>query len=146
MGIQLDEISVLEAVLNEKFSGERLSFKMSVHFVKDRMNDPRNNPNITFTELQGIFNRLTTIHISKLIRLNHHDTFNVRCSKSDINIPCAVEMSKDTTGNGCILIFMANNYFEVAVIACHPRRQMGDMSQLATLSIHSVQVILLVNQ
>ena len=98
MGIQLDEVSVLESVLNEKFSGERLSFRMSVHFVKDRMNHPRNNPNITFTELQGIFNRLTTIHISKLIRLNHHDTFNVRCLKSDINIPCAVEMSKDTNG------------------------------------------------
>ena len=90
MGISLSEISVLEAVLNEKFSKERLKFKMSVHFVKDRMNDPRNTPTITITELQGIFNRLTTIYISQLMRLNHHDTFNIRCEKSDINIPCAI--------------------------------------------------------
>ena len=100
MGIALDEISLLEGILNDRFSKERLSFKMSVHFVKDRMNHPRNNPNITITELHSVFNRLTTVYISKLIRLKHHDTFNIRCSKSDINIPCAVELSRDTTGHG----------------------------------------------
>ena len=99
MGIALDEITLLEGVLNERFSKERLSFKMSVHFVKDRMNHPRNNPNITITELHGIFNRLTTVYLSKLIRLKHHDTFNIRCSKTDINIPCAVELSRDKTGH-----------------------------------------------
>jgi hypothetical protein len=98
MGIALDEITLLESVLNERLSKERLSFKMSVHFVKDRMNHPRNNPNITITELHGIFNRLTTVYLSKLIRLKHHDTFNIRCSKTDINIPCAVELSQDKTG------------------------------------------------
>ena len=71
MGIALDEISLLEGVLNEKFKQEELSFKMSIHFVKDRMNDPRNTPNISVTELQGIFNRLTTIYISKLLKLKH---------------------------------------------------------------------------
>ena len=98
MGVALDEISLLESVLNNQFLKERLSFKMSVHFVKDRMNDPRNNPNITITELKGIFNRLTTVHIGKLLRLNHHDTFNIRCQKTDINIPCAIEMSFDNSG------------------------------------------------
>lgn len=98
MGIALDEISLLESVLNERFAQERLSFKMSVHFVKDRMNHPRNNPHITFTELQIIFNRLTTVHIGKLLKLNHNDSFNVRCKKSDINIPCAINMEKDTSG------------------------------------------------
>lgn len=99
MSISLDEISTLESVLNEQFSQDRLSFKMSVHFVKDRMNHPRNNPGITLTELKGIFNRLTTVHISKLLLLKHLDTFNVRCTKTDINIPCAVEMSTDRTCN-----------------------------------------------
>ena len=96
MGIALDEISLLEGTLNSKFSEERLSFKMSVHFVKDRMNHPRNNPNITFTELQSIFNRLTTVYISKLIKLSHNDTFNIRCSKTDINIPCAVSLTNES--------------------------------------------------
>ncbi len=98
MGISINEISVLEAVLNEKFSKERLRFKMSVHFVKDRMNDPRNTPAITITELQGIFNRLTTVYLSQLMRLEHNDSFNVRCTKSDINIPCAISKTKDSTG------------------------------------------------
>jgi len=98
MGISINEISILEAVLNEKFSKERLKFKMSVHFVKDRMNHPRNTPVITITELQGIFNRLTTVYISQLMRLKHNDSFNVRCTKSDINIPCAISKTKDATG------------------------------------------------
>ncbi|MBC6905233.1 hypothetical protein DWB84_07130 [Saccharophagus sp. K07] len=72
MGIALDEITMLETILNEKFRQERLRFKMSVHFVRDRMNDPRNNPAITITELQSIFNRLTTVHISNLLRLKHN--------------------------------------------------------------------------
>jgi len=82
----------------KKFSKERLKFKMSVHFVKDRMNHPRNTPAITITELQGIFNRLTTVYISQLMRLKHNDSFNVRCTKSDINIPCAISKTKDATG------------------------------------------------
>jgi hypothetical protein len=98
MGIALDQISTLEAVLNEKFRKENLRFKFSVHFVRDRMNDPRNDPAITITELQGIFNRLTTIHLSKLLRLQHNDTFNVRCSRSDINIPCAMSKQPDKSG------------------------------------------------
>lgn len=98
MGIALDDITMLETVLNEKFKKERLRFKMSVHFVRDRMNDPRNNPAITITELRSIFNRLTTIHIGKLLRLKHNDSFNVRCTSSDINIPCV--MSKKIDGSG----------------------------------------------
>jgi len=77
---------------------ERLSFKISVHFVRDRMNDPRSIPEITITELHSIFSRLTTVYIGKLIRLKHHDTFNIRCSKTDINIPCAVELTRDMSG------------------------------------------------
>jgi hypothetical protein len=71
---------------------------MSVHFVKDRMNDRRNDPAITFTKLQSIFNHLTTIYIGKLIRLKNKDTFNIRCKKTDINIPCAVELTTDQVG------------------------------------------------
>ncbi|MAR89311.1 MAG: hypothetical protein CML06_00310 [Pseudomonadales bacterium] len=98
MAISADDISTLEHVLNEKFSKERLRFKMSVHFVRDRMNHERNTPPITITELQGIFNRLTTIHISKLLKLKHNESFNVRCLTTDINIPCV--MSKSVSSGG----------------------------------------------
>ncbi len=99
MGIALDEISLLEGVLNEKFSKDHLRFKMSVHFVRDRMNDPRNTPPITITELQGIFNRLTTVYISKLMALKNNDTFNIRCKMSDINIPCAMSRKMSNIGH-----------------------------------------------
>jgi len=98
MGIMQNDITVLEAILNQKLSKENMSFKMSVHFVRDRMNDPRNTPSITITELQSIFNRLLTVHISALSKLKHNDTFNIRCLKSDINIPCAVEKTKQADG------------------------------------------------
>lgn len=98
MPISMDEISLLEQTLNERFEKERLSFKMSIHFIKDRMNHPRNVPGITLTELHSIFNKLTTIYIGKLTKLNNNDTFNVRCSKSDINIPCAVSKTKNEIG------------------------------------------------
>ncbi len=53
MGIMADDIATLEHVINEKLKQENMSFKMSVHFVRDRMNDTRNNPLITITELQN---------------------------------------------------------------------------------------------
>lgn len=98
MGIAADQITVLEAVLNEKFRAENLRFKMSIHFVRDRMNHPRNNPAISITELQSIFNRLTTRYLSKLLQLEHNDTFNIRCMQSDINIPCAMSKQNDSSG------------------------------------------------
>ncbi|HDN9509410.1 TPA: hypothetical protein P2L25_004662 [Aeromonas salmonicida] len=60
------------------------------HFVKDRMNDSRNNPLIMIAELNSIFNRLTALHLESLKKLKHHDSFNVRCTVSHINMPCAV--------------------------------------------------------
>ena len=98
MGISLNQITVLETVLNQKLSKEDMSFKMSVHFVKDRMNDPRNTPSITVTELQSIFNRVCTRHISCLAALKHNDTFNIRCTQTDINIPCAVSKIRQKDG------------------------------------------------
>jgi len=98
MAISADQIATLEHILNEKYAKENLRFKMSVHFVRDRVNDPRNTPPITLTELQGIFFRLTSIHLGRLLKVKHNQTFNVRCKTSHINIPCA--MSKTSTPGG----------------------------------------------
>jgi hypothetical protein len=98
MTISRDQIATLEFILNERFKNEHLRFKMSVHFTRDRMNDKRNNPPINITELQGIFDRLTTVHIGKLLALKHLDSFNVRCAMSDINIPCVMEKPQTASG------------------------------------------------
>ena len=68
MAISADQIATLEHILNEKYAKDSLRFKMSVHFVWDRINDPRNTPEITLTELQGIFLRLTSIHLGRLLK------------------------------------------------------------------------------
>jgi hypothetical protein len=98
MGIALDQISLLEATLNEQYSQDRLSFKMSVHFVRDRMNHPRNIPSINIVELRSIFNRLAVRYKGKLLKLKNSSTFNIRCSQTDINIPCAIEITRDSLG------------------------------------------------
>ncbi|BCG17468.1 hypothetical protein HLBS07_13200 [Vibrio alginolyticus] len=67
-----------------------MSFKSSKHFVKDRMNGIRNNLLIIITELNSIFNRLTVLHVEVLKKLSYNDTFNIRCTVSHINMPCAV--------------------------------------------------------
>lgn len=56
------EISALESSVNEILRKHNMSFKMSKHFVKDRMNDSRNTPMIMIAELNSIFNRLTARH------------------------------------------------------------------------------------
>ena len=44
MGVMADEITVLETIINQKLTKENMSFKMSVHFVRERVNDTRNIP------------------------------------------------------------------------------------------------------
>nr|WP_193988733.1 hypothetical protein [Lelliottia steviae] len=88
------QIAALESSVNEILRRHKMSFKLSKHFVKDRMNDTRNNPLIMIAELNSIFNRLTTLHVGALKKLNHNDTFNIRCTVSHINMPCAVNKIK----------------------------------------------------
>ena len=84
------QITALESSVNEILRRHNMSFKLSKHFVKDRMNDSRNNPLIMIAELNSIFNRLTALHLESLKKLKHHDSFNIRCTVSHINMPCAV--------------------------------------------------------
>ncbi|HCM0830408.1 hypothetical protein HJ170_23005 [Vibrio parahaemolyticus] len=84
------QIAALESSVNEILRRHKMSFKLSKHFVKDRMNDTRHNPLIMIAELNSIFNRLTALHVGALKKLSHNDTFNIRCTVSHINMPCAV--------------------------------------------------------
>ncbi|MGY5744832.1 hypothetical protein, partial [Vibrio cincinnatiensis] len=79
------QITALESSVNEILRRHNMSFKLSKHFVKDRMNDSRNNPLIMIAELNSIFNRLTALHLESLKKLKHHDSFNIRCTVSHIN-------------------------------------------------------------
>ena len=98
MSISTVDISALENSINSLLRDDNMSFKMSVHFVRDRINDPRNIPLIQISELSSIFNRLMAVHKQAILKLNHNDTFNIRCSKSHINMPCAVNKVKNVNG------------------------------------------------
>jgi len=100
MAISQKDIRNFESQLNKKLSQYNTEFVMTVHFVVDRLNDPRNNPPITISELEDIFDKLIDQHILAIVALNDKDTFNIRCTSSHINMPCAV--SKETKKNGSV--------------------------------------------
>lgn len=64
---------------------------MTVHFSAERLNDARNVPPLNIAELEDVFVRLIDQHIMSILVLNDEDTFNIRCSRSHINMPCAVQ-------------------------------------------------------
>ena len=90
MSIAKTEIKTLENQINKKLVTYSTSFIMTVHFVRDRLNDSRNNPPITIRELADIFDRLIDKYILSIVALDNEDTFNIKCSTTHINIPCAV--------------------------------------------------------
>lgn len=92
------EISALESSVNEILRKHKMSFKLSKHFVDDRVNDPRNTPAILIAELNSIFNRLTSRYTQDIQRLKHNATFNIRCTISHINMPCAVSRKQTHYG------------------------------------------------
>ena len=90
MSILLADLRELESTINKKLLKFNASFIMTVHFTKDRINDSRNEPPITISELAVIFDALIEKYILSIVALNDGDTFNIKCSRSHINIPCAV--------------------------------------------------------
>jgi hypothetical protein len=100
MVINRQEIQKLESDLNKKLLEYNTEFIMTIHFSIDRLNDVRNNPPITLQELNNIFNILINKHITAIVALNDKETFNIRCTKSHINMPCAVV--KETKRNGTL--------------------------------------------
>ena len=98
MPITHREISKLEKDINEKLTQYNAQFIMTFHFSEERLNDARNQPPITVDELEKIFTSLIDKHITAIVALNHEDSFNIRCTKSHINMPCGV--LKESQANG----------------------------------------------
>jgi hypothetical protein len=91
MAISQADLAFLQSRINAKLSVHKAQFIVTTHFSADRVNDLRNVPPITLPELESIFNRLIARHLIGILALNHGDTFNIKCTTSHINIPCAVE-------------------------------------------------------
>src|SRR4051812_38420137 len=96
-----DEAAALEARINARLERFSTSFKLSVHFLNDRLNDVRNQPPISMLEHERIFDRLLVDeNIASIVALDDGDEFNIRCAESHINMPCAVH--KRTTANNTV--------------------------------------------
>lgn len=89
---------------------------MTVHFSSDRLNDSRNTPPITIQELERIFECVIERHILAIVALDDGDTFNIRCTTSHINMPCAVVKRTENNGtfshkNFVITIMRKENFY-----------------------------------
>lgn len=84
------DLTKLENRINKKLKLYDTSFEMTFHFSK-QINNSRNVPSIKIEELEHIFDLLIVKHIINIVALDDGDSFNIKCMKSHINIPCEVE-------------------------------------------------------
>lgn len=120
MTISQNDLDALEKRLNDRLQGLSVvaSFTLSVHFCRDRVNDLRNVPPITLAELGGVFDRFIDQHIPALFQLQDGDTFNIRCKRSHINMPCGVEKTfanSVTVQKNIVITVMRKKGFKAAV-------------------------------
>lgn len=90
MTISKTDLDALAARLSTGLAQHSAKIILSVHFSVDRVNDVRNKPPITIQELEDVFIRFIAQHIGNVLTLNDNDTFNIRCVRSHINMPCAL--------------------------------------------------------
>jgi hypothetical protein len=89
--ITTPDIQSVEKRVNARLAGLEMQFVMTKHFASERLNDVRNVPALTLDELESLFDRVFDQYASAMRALGHGDTFNIRCLRSHINMPCVVE-------------------------------------------------------
>jgi hypothetical protein len=90
MPITPSDLYALASRLNVVLAAYSSQLKLSLHFTFDRVNHPRNAPAITIPELEDIFLRFIQQHIAAVVRLHDQETFNIRCLRTHINMPCEI--------------------------------------------------------
>jgi hypothetical protein len=86
--ISLADLGSMESRVNASLARFRAELKFSKHFVYLRLNDPRNVPPLALAELEDIWHRFIAQHIGVALALPDRETFNIRCLRTAINIPC----------------------------------------------------------
>lgn len=84
------DLGSLESRVGAALTGLHVELKFSRHFVNQRINDARNIPAITLAELDDLWSRFISQHIVSALTLPNRATFNIRCLRSAINIPCEI--------------------------------------------------------
>lgn len=99
MPITTQELLAFEKTINAQLASHGIVFLLTGHFAFDRVNHQRNKPPITLAELESIFDRLIAKHLKTLWALGDGDSYNIRCTKSHINIPCVIEKQLSSKGS-----------------------------------------------
>lgn len=94
MTISHQGLQDLEAGINDDLDKDCIEISMSGHFTFDRINDPRNNPAITWQELEDIFKKLQIAHSKTIQGFPDGTAFVIKCRKSKINIPCFIDLTR----------------------------------------------------
>jgi len=106
------ELSALTTRVNATLAAYSAEFTMSVHFALHRINDARNHPPITTAELEDVFMRFIAQHLAAVLKLRDHETFNIRCTKTHINMSCQVKKyAADPVHNMYVITVMRKQSF-----------------------------------
>lgn len=90
MTITPQGLSDLESDINDILEQDRAEIRFTFHAAYDRLNDPRNNPPISLTELDNVFREFIHIHLAAVLSFDEGTTFTLRCNKTNLNFPSAI--------------------------------------------------------
>jgi len=107
--ISLADLGSMESRVNASLARFRAELKFSKHFVHLRLNDPRNIPPLALAELEDVWHRFIAQHIHVVLALPDHETFNIRCLQTAINIPCELRTTKATAIRQIVAITVMRN-------------------------------------
>lgn len=80
----------LEAEINDILEEDCAEMKFTFHAAYERLNDPRNNPAISLSELEEVFKEFIKIHLTALLGYPEGTTFTIKCNKTKLHFPCSV--------------------------------------------------------
>lgn len=90
MPITIQGIKDLEADINDILEQDCAEVNFTFHATFDRLNDPRNHPPITLSELEAVFKEFIAVHLNTLLSYPDGTTFTIKCNKTNLHFPCSV--------------------------------------------------------
>ncbi|PRD13516.1 hypothetical protein [Pantoea coffeiphila] len=95
MSITEQQIIDLEDEINEILQEDAAKIHFSFHAAYERLNDERNKPPITLSELEDVFKLFIHVHLQAVLGFDEGTTFTIKCNKSALHFPCAIEHERE---------------------------------------------------
>ncbi|ELC6383112.1 hypothetical protein Q8V88_004709 [Enterobacter hormaechei] len=95
MPITEQQLFDLEDEINDILQEDAARIHFSFHAAYERLNDERNKPPITLSELEDVFKSFIAAHLEAVLGFAEGTTFTIKCNKSALNFPCAIVHEKE---------------------------------------------------